>query len=422
MPRRWIVLSVEGLASLSLGPYGSSWNATPAVDRLAASGVTWDRVVVPDEDVVETLRRFWGQTVGDRSWVENCRAEGPIELLLTRDGVAPADTPRLANVALELGIDTCSLIDLAPCTEVPQDVESTGWGQTFAALLDRIGPASDDSLGPANWSVLWLHSDLLTKCWDAPRWLFPVDEEVPETEPRDPADACFEDSEIDGSAADWAEAELPPALIDGIVPPSLRLGSSDHPDWVTAWMQTYGCQVLLLDLWIGMLLDFLRRDSREIGVALIGTSGFSLGQGGWFGHHVGPIRSPQIQVPVILYRDKWQPLRWPELVALDSVAAWLVPKSGDDATEQGLPTPEAWARALVPGSVVTASPRAERVISTSEWFYTRQGDQSCSLFLKPDDRDDVNDIADRCPGVLADLERLASGSSQIPSADNSHLG
>ena len=41
--RPLLVISIEGLATAAIGCYGSSWNQTPAMDQIAASGCVFDR-------------------------------------------------------------------------------------------------------------------------------------------------------------------------------------------------------------------------------------------------------------------------------------------------------------------------------------------------------------------------------------------
>lgn len=413
MTQRWIVLSFDGLANLALGPYGSSWNSTPELDRLAATGVIWDRAVVPSEDLAETLTRLWTAAVESGTWVDACHQRGAIELILARDPAGDGDeTARLAEVANSVGIDSCTVVEVESNSAPAEDAEATVLGQLFAALIDRLGasnPAVDRS---DDWAVLWLHSDFLIRQWDAPRWLFPIDDEDELTEPENPADEWL-DSEVENSdsPAEGEHAESPPPLISTVRPPACRLDAESHPDWVTTWMQTYGCQVRLIDHWIGYLLDVLAHDGRNIGVAILGTSGFALGQDGWVGHRVGPIISPQIQVPVIIHTPGMMPLRWPALESLERVAPWLVPQTDDAPSPiSGLASPRAWADAVASqgqGTLVqTTSPRAARVLTTPEWFFVRQHDGRTRMFLKPDDRDDVNDIADRCSEIVAELEAV----------------
>ncbi len=62
-------------------------------------------------------------------------------------------------------------------------------------------------------------------------------------------------------------------------------------------MQTYGCQVRLVDRMVTLLLQAIQSSEVETTFVLMGTSGFQLGQNGWIGHRAGPLRSPEIHVP-----------------------------------------------------------------------------------------------------------------------------
>jgi hypothetical protein len=57
-----------------------------------------------------------------------------------------------------------------------------------------------------------------------------------------------------------------------------------------------------------------------------------------------------------------------------------------------------------PIRVETRSDRAAKVVTTSKWFYARDLDGGVRLFLKPDDVNDINDVADRCRDVIETLE------------------
>lgn len=422
MSQRWIVLSFDGLANLALGPYGSSWNSTPELDRLAAAGVIWDRAIVASEDLAETLTRLWTAPVEGGTWVDACHKRGAIELILSRDPAGDAaETTRLADVANSVGIDSCTVVEVESSADSVEDPESTILGQMFAALIDRLGSPNPVADRSDDWAVLWLHSDFLIRQWDAPRWLFPIDDEDEVEEPENPADEWLE-SEVDdsGLSAQGQIAETPPPLMETVRPPACHLDAESHPDWATTWMQTYGCQIRLIDHWIGCLLDLLAEDERNIGVAILGTSGFALGQEGWVGHRVGPIISPQIHVPVMIHTPGMTPLRWPALESLERVTRWLVPQVDDVASPfAGLASPPAWADAVAAQDTLiqTTSPRAAMVLTTPEWFFVRQHDGRTRMFLKPDDRDDVNDIADRCPEIVAELEDLVVTSTNTQSTD-----
>jgi len=411
MPERWIVISLDALANLALGPYGSSWNSTPNLDRLAAQATTWDRVIVPSDDPSETLQRCWTADVDGESWVQRCRRHGRVELFALRDLAHPERADHVATIATQAGFDACTLVDWQVVDQPADEVESTAFAHLAMTLLERLQPALDEPVAAGHtpdWSVLWLHSDFLARHWDAPRWLFPVQDLDEDDEPIDPSDPEHWD---DGGEEPGETLDTPPPLQDTTQPPRYQIAVDDHPDWVTSWMQTYGCQVRLVDHVVQWIQELAGQLDPNIGIAVIGTSGMSLGQNGWIGHGAGPLRSPQIQVPLILHAPGQPPLRWPELIALPSAFSYLLPGAQQPSaavwaslTDSPPPGSDAALAAEYTPQVVTRSPRAAQVVTTPQWFLVRDRDEQAALFLKPDDRDDVNDVASRCREVIEQLE------------------
>lgn len=429
MPARWVVISMDGLAVSSLGAFGASWNETPTIDRMAAGGTTWDRVICTDDDTVRTLSGIWGQLSGDRTWLEGWKRRGRVELFLSAGEQATA----LAELAGQIGFDQCTIVETIVNSlhrsdelDAPADeVEDAALSQLLLPLLERIGMSgrADAKSESSDWSMLWVHGDLLTRYWDAPRWLFPVEDEDDDTEPEDKGEWELDDFGIESLAADFEvehgavdESESlvneglgnedlnhdtnPPALFDQVTVPALKLTPDSHPDLVTSWMQTYGCQVRLLDRLIGLLLEALNSREEKVGLALVGTSGFSLGQNGWIGHRVGPIRTPQIHVPVILFDGQGPGVRVSGARTLEEAIASISSESLED--DSARPSPEQWADDAERAAIVTQTGRASRVITTDQWFFVQEDEQP-RLFLKPDDRDDANDVADRCRDVVESM-------------------
>lgn len=472
MPDRWIVISLEALANLAIGAYGSSWNSTPHLDRLAASGIVWDRAVTPFDNTLNVLRNCWMSPIrrdhpndddcGTTSdWVAQWRKVGRVELMLGEALGEPEQTKAIADLAGQAGFDCCTTVEIQLGDQPADDIETTAFGQLFAALLERLQESqaaqkSPIGTSPVPWSILWLHSDLLAKHWDAPRWLFPIDDtdenydnnsgeqsersndsNDPEPDNFDSDELTVEEFDIQHAHQandlgqgpdDWSPPNAqsfdllpdpsfdptlddevdsepgPPELVESVVPPCYRILPGDHPDWVMTWMQTYGCQVRLVDQLIGMLVQTIDQMGLDVGIALIGTSGHSLGQNGWIGHRVGPLASPQIQVPAIIRSPASPMLRWPTVASLATVIQQIVPGSKPIA-------PDAWAllsdchsNEKTPLEVRTHSDRAASAITTDQWFFVEDSN-GIRLYLKPDDRDDVNDIADRCRDIVEDFRK-----------------
>ena len=398
MPERWIVLSLDALATTAIGAYGSPWNTTPAIDSLATEGVVLDRVIATDDDSAIVLASLWGRKQGDKSWLDTWKSFGRAELFLN----AGPQATELAKLADKVAFDQCTIVEAIPDLIEPsiagEEIETTAMAKLLLPVLERIElSATGDA---ADFSLLWIHSDTLARLWDAPRWLFPIEEQDDdEQEPEDYVEWSMKDFESASTTLLPTDAPQtkPPSLFETSTVPFFAVSPDAHPDLITSWMQTYGCQIKLLDALVAMITDAIDAHPDDIGLAVLGTSGISLGQNGWIGHRAGSIRSPQIHVPAIVLNHEGIGNRMPGLRAFAGISDFIRPGSHM--------SPEVWARDDDPNDriIETHSLRATRVVTTDQWFFVREGDDS-RLFLKPDDRDDMNDVADRCRDVVETLE------------------
>ncbi len=67
---------------------------------------------------------------------------------------------------------------------------------------------------------------------------------------------------------------------------------------------------------------------------------------------------------------------------------------------------------VVRDRAVAINASGERAIRTAGWFLRATAD-SQQLFLKPDDRYEVNEVADRCPEVVAELRAALDDFQQV---------
>ncbi len=393
--RKMIVVSVEGLAASALGCYGSSWNVTPAVDLLASGGCVWDRCIARECDGLETLRRWMQPTETDTpskasNWIEDWNAISTVELI--------TDDHRISSQSIDNDFDDTWLIEIdadeggkQPCDEP----EETHLAKLFAALFERLD-AEDPS------SVFWLHTQSLVRIWDAPRWLVPYDYDE-----HDLTEEPSEEVELLTAPGREEEKELdtsPPWIFNDVVPPIFEIAKDAHPDLVMSWMRTYGCQVRLFD----HLLSLLSSLAKERGylVVVVGTSGFSLGQNGWFGYQAGPLRSCHHRIPLLI-RDfssiEAMPIRARQVVSADFLGdklSTLFEESSPllDATE--------WATSQTEFEPAITTRRNDFTssVTTPHWYLVREG-QNHRLYYKPDDICDHNDVSRIREDVVDKLSR-----------------
>ena len=384
-----IILTLEGFVPSSLGCYGSSWNESPMIDRLASEGCLWDRMIAHDDDPTEVFRRWAGRDSLDRF-----RTAGSVELI--------TDDARLDTDSVRDSFDLVEVFDsdLASVGDRPAaSIEETQLAQLVVLAIDRLRD-------PEPIGVLWIHSRFLTQRWDAPRDLVGADDDRgAEDEPlaEDASDGLMVENE---SPHYDAPAEIP-LMFDDLVPPDLTIDEETHPDVVTSWMRTYACQIRLIDELLGILMQSAL--DRNPNWMIAGTSGFALGQNGVIGHRVGPLRSCDVRLPMVIRSASTDApvhsLRIPQLT--DSTK---LPELLGRIFEHAAPivTDESWSAGEqeYEPAVVTRSSRCVSAVQTPRWFFVTDdvygpGDElevhpsgrQTRLFLKPDDLDDVNDIS-----------------------------
>ncbi len=369
--RPLIVLTLEGLTTSALSCYGCSWNSTPAIDALAATGCVWDRWTATNDQPL-TLLKHWMSAGGSEldDWLTPWKTRGPVDLL--------TDDRRLSDLGIDSEFDTTLLVepsDAEHSADVASEIEETQFGRLIASAIER------DARGP--WSVLWLHSRFLSQRWDAPRELFPIEADEADDTPSEEVELLS----IPGSEMAAKRLENLPLIFDAARVPRVKLDDQSHPDLVNAWMRTYGCQIRLLDLLIEILLQSLCADDPQF--VLAGASGFSLGQNGWIGHSAGPLRSCDLRLPMVV-SDRG-PIRSAQLTPTDKFPQILRSLTSDSAR---LVSPSQWCQLddEFKPRVTTNSRRAAKVVTTSRWSFIRDLDSTDHLFLKPDDVEDANDI------------------------------
>ncbi|TWT87910.1 hypothetical protein [Neorhodopirellula pilleata] len=361
-----LLLTFEGLSPASLSCYGASWNRTESIDAIAADGVAFDRVIVNHTDPLRQVS----------AWL---RKPGFIADRCT----LVTDDERFADID---GIDRVGELVLLPVRAggVADSIEGTSLAALAAVAAEQI--AMDEHV--------WLHSRFLTRCWDAPRNLFPIEHLDNEDDgPLDESETIEE--EIAHAERPTVETARVPSILDVWQPPAVTLSQKDDPDWIMAWMRTYGCQVRLIDEIVGLLTDMAAEHHRG-GIAVAGTSGFALGQNQAIGHQQGPLRSCHLHVPFLIQRfdlatSDCTGIRNRQVIGLDRLGSIIDDEHHFDAING----PTQWASPAKEDSILTYHDDRPVAINTDQWFYVDEDHDGKigKLFLKPDDASDVNDVA-----------------------------
>ncbi len=379
--KKLVVLTLDSFSPAAVGCYGSSWNETPAMDQIAAQGCVWDRAIVGNTDPQRSLAGWFSRS----DWFHAWKQKGSVEWLSdSQPAIALATKSDFDQLYFVDPIDEGGPVDPAA------EIESTQFAQLIAAAVERISEGDD-------WSVLWLHSDFLSQRWDAPRWLVesgPMDEIS--DEPMDDAEALAAEMRRAQSEPADSLSELPSAF-DTTVPPQIQIDDDSHPDLVATWMQTYGCQIRLVDELIRVLLTSANDavGDGSLSIVLAGTSGISLGQNGWIGSQVGPLRSCHIHVPMMIgqHTNRLGPMRVPSVCDAGELADRLTTLTDDQPT---MVMPQRWSptdRDAFHPSVTSQMGADQWSITSPGWFFVRQADDQRRLYLKPDDVNDFSDVS-----------------------------
>ena len=374
-----IVLVIDRLHVGHVGAYGNTWIETPSLDWLAAQSMVFDQCLITNPRLESLCCAYWQG--GHPLAGPGLGADRPsLPSLLAAADVATAlltDEPAVATHPLSAAFDSAVSLDFPENRGLADRLEETHLAECFARIVDWLESARQPFL-------LWCHLTGLGGPWDAP----------PEFRQR------------------YVEEDDPPPPDSDEVP--CRMLEEDYdPDQLLGISQAYAGQVSLLDVCVGALLEFL--DAGPIGantlLGLISARGFPLGEHRRVGDYDESLYGELVHVPMgIRFPDGLgQAVRSQGLAHPGDVYPTLLDWWGlEHATPPGAASLMPLAREETESlrdrlCVVNAS---ERGIRTPAW-YLRDADRA-ELFAKPDDRWEVNDVANRCRDVVDMLREAFS--------------
>ena len=392
--RNAICITIDGLRASALGAYGNTWHPTPALDALASQSQVFDWMLCDRPTLAHFFASAWQGSGGPMA--ERLSAIG-VKAALTTDDAWVAERAEASGFAEVRRIAFAS-------GQAAADIGDTELAQLFAVAVDQLeswngcAESSDDSNGSR---LLWLHARGYHGAWDAPL-------------------------ELRQSLLDEDDPPAPTFL----TPPGL-LTTNDH-DTLLVHRAAYAAQTMVLDECIDALLAALTAyglDDSTL-VVLLGCRGYALGEHGAVGGDAAALYSELMHVPCVVRTpgNMGPPPRSALLVKPVDLHATLLEWFG--AIEAA---PSERAMPLLANTCTLSSKRREfvvatgdggdRVLRTPAWMlYQRRpaeapladehGATGLELYVKPDDRWEANEIADRLPDVverlLAVLERTAA--------------
>lgn len=378
-----LAIIVEGLGTSLVGAYGSALATTPAIDRLAAQSLVLDQCFIDAFELSDQLRSLWTATHA----ACHTTPTWSIWQWLSEHGIPGrliTDCRQTADVASKLGCPQVTLVDV-PAPQAPAtSAEECCLAHVFAAAIDELA-------APETSGLVWLHARGLRHPWDAPLELRQA-----MTDPEDPT---------------------PPSEVSI---PELTVDEQTDPDEVVGWGQVAAAQGAVLDEAIDALLQALqsRSDQQDWAILLSSTGGTPLGEHGYVGQVRQVAYSEELAVPAMIRPSDGLAvgIRRAELCQLADLTVTLLAAAKLDTA----PLNQLWGRNLLEvgpplrstewaseHTLAWLTHRGSTWIRTPAWSWLQDAQGVARLFVKPDDRWEASDIANRQTDVVNLFNALA---------------
>jgi arylsulfatase A-like enzyme len=391
-----VVINVRGLHLGYVSAYGNEWIDTPAFDRLAAEGVVFDNHVADQPDPAGA-RRAW--------------RTGRYDFPLPDREAAAEPSPDLVRLLKDRGVVTSLVLDasrpsppeFAEGWDVVMEAESDEEGTALEYALEGAGQALE-ALAEADSWLLWLELGTPLPPWDVP-------EEFLARYLVEPAE---EDEEEEGEQGEASDPLLDPAA--GPIDP--------HDDLTFIRLQrSYAAAVSCLDAGLEVLLKELEERHLLDEVLLIVTTdhGLPLGEHGVVGMCRAWLHDELAHLPLLLRLPKGEQAGRRVLALTQPVD--LMPTLLDAF---GLPPAPTQGHCLLPlarGTVekvrdyacsgLRVGEAVEWALRSPEWAFllplrgeADEPARAARLYVKPDDRWDLNDVVQHHPELAEHIEAV----------------
>ncbi len=383
-----LVIMVNRCQPAYLGCYGNDWLATPALDELAADSVVFDQHFA-DSVSPRGARQSWrlGRYAGGR---------GPgLSRLLWDAGVR----------TVLIGDERSPSLTGSPRSPSRSRRFAAGWEEQHWIRRERLPELDQKTLlgGAVQTAMGWVPAHR-----DADRWLLWLELSALQP-PWNPADHDAE--ALEG----LEEARLTPWFD----PPAGRVGQEINSEDAERLSPTYAGVVSSVDQWLGTFLGSLKQFGlyEELLVMLTSDCGLPLGEHDLVGDPEPCPYEEQVHLPLLMHLpgNAQAGRRVQQLTQSVDLLPTLLEAFGvsvpDDVQGKSL---LAAARGepikLREYACATAGGPADRIASirTHQWHLIvpagTQESRAPQLFIKPDDRWDMNEVSAQHPDVAEHLE------------------
>lgn len=384
------MLVIDRIGTNMLGAYGSTWFETRNFNRLAARSLVFDQAISPSTDLHESYQRLW-KTDQAADLLEQLGKHGAGSTLLT-------DDPSIADSELSKSFDRVVPAAVEPSESAANSIDETELAHFFAQATLAIS-----EMEPGN--CLWLHSRGLSGSWDAPL-------------------------DLRERLADSEDPEPPHYHL----PPDKNFDADvDDPDDLLGYQQVCAAQVTMIDDFFGVILDLLDSEPEPSTLfCFVSTRGFPMGEHGLVGESnegkISTCHSECVHVPVMLCLPETsdfqttRSVRIQNLVQPELVANWILSWYGNPSATRDKIKDITYSMPNATTEFAFSSGSNSESIQTHAWKLIRsksdEGEIKTELYVKPDDRWEVNDVSRRCPQIVELLSKLLD---QRDPTDNSHL-
>ncbi|HEX2477165.1 MAG TPA: sulfatase-like hydrolase/transferase, partial [Lacipirellulaceae bacterium] len=277
-----LVVSVDGLRASSLGAYGNTAFATPALDEFASESFLLDWCFAPTVELPGVFRALW-QACHPLRPAPGGPAYATLPTLLAAQDYSTTlvtDDRGLSSSSEVTAFNELVDVSAAPHRSTDRtragDTMQTAMARLFAAACDAVvsghefANVADDASAQSAPRLVWVHSRGMYGPWDAP--------------------LEFQRTLLD---------EGDPSPVESMAPPDLNIHGADDPDAVFQYSCAFAAQIMVLDDCWRVLMDAVNtiQSSERWLVVLIGTRGYPLGEHGRIGGVDARLYGEQLHVP-----------------------------------------------------------------------------------------------------------------------------